>query len=111
MLVIKWTNQIQLKQEYHHNHHKHNQGLGLKTFSFKAQYVLGLSIFVKVFLYPTVPEVGKPKEKPKTKIGIIMLKYKNCIMHAVLVKTFQRETQYEHLHWIYLAWITSDVFV
>jgi hypothetical protein len=48
---------------YHHHHHnKHNQGLGLKTCSFKAEGVLGLSIFLLVFPYPRVPEVrtGKP---------------------------------------------------
>jgi hypothetical protein len=43
------------------NNH-HNQDLGLKTCSFKAQGVLGLSIFVSVFPYPAVPEVdtGRP---------------------------------------------------
>jgi hypothetical protein len=45
---------------HHHHHHdnEHNQILGLKTWSFKAQGVLGLSIFASVFPYPTVPEVG-----------------------------------------------------
>jgi hypothetical protein len=38
------------------------QGLGLKAFSFKAQVVLGLSIFVLVFPYPVVPEVGIGKQ-------------------------------------------------
>jgi hypothetical protein len=40
-----------------HHHHQHNQGLGLKTRSFKAQGVLGLSIFVSVFPYPAVPRL------------------------------------------------------
>jgi hypothetical protein len=31
------------------------------TFSFKAQGVLGLSVFVLVFPYPAVPEVGTGK--------------------------------------------------
>jgi hypothetical protein len=31
---------------HHHHHHEHNSGLGLRTYSFKAQAVLGLSIFV-----------------------------------------------------------------
>jgi hypothetical protein len=44
---------------YHHN--EHNQGLGLKTCSFKAQGILGFSIFVLVFPYPAVPEVGTGK--------------------------------------------------
>jgi hypothetical protein len=35
-----------------HHHNGHNQGLGLKTCSFKAQSVLGVSIFVSVFPYP-----------------------------------------------------------
>jgi hypothetical protein len=49
---------------HHHHHHHHNesnQGLGLKTCSFKAQCVLGLSIFVLVFPYPVIPEVGTAK--------------------------------------------------
>jgi hypothetical protein len=48
---------------YHHHHHRneHNTGLGLKTCSFKAQGVLGLSIFVSVFPYPAVPKVGTGK--------------------------------------------------
>jgi hypothetical protein len=47
---------------HHHNHHnEHNQGLGFKICFFKAQDVLGLSIFVLVFPYPTVPEVGTGK--------------------------------------------------
>jgi hypothetical protein len=47
--------------ETHHHHNEHNQGLGLKTCSFKAQGVFGLSIFVLVFPYPAVPEVGTGK--------------------------------------------------
>jgi hypothetical protein len=45
-----------------HHHKEHNQGVGLKTCSFKAQGVLGLSIFVSVFPYLAVPEVdtGRP---------------------------------------------------
>jgi hypothetical protein len=43
------------------HHNEHNQGLGLKTCSFKAQGVLGLSIFVLVFPYPTIPETGTGK--------------------------------------------------
>jgi hypothetical protein len=35
--------------------------LGLMTCSFKAQGVLDLSIFVLVFPYPAVPEVGTGK--------------------------------------------------
>jgi hypothetical protein len=46
--------------DYHH-HNEHNQGLGLKTCSFKAQGVLGLSIFILVFPYPAIPEVGTGK--------------------------------------------------
>jgi hypothetical protein len=44
-----------------HHHNEHNKCLGLKTCSFKAQGVLGLSIFVTVFPYPAVPEVGTGK--------------------------------------------------
>jgi hypothetical protein len=43
------------------HHHEHNQGLGLKTCSFKGQGVLGLSIFVSVFPYLAVPDVGTGK--------------------------------------------------
>jgi hypothetical protein len=43
---------------HHHHHSEHGQGLGLKTCSFKAQGVHGLSIFVSVFPYPAIPEVG-----------------------------------------------------
>jgi hypothetical protein len=49
------------RRRRHHHHHQHNQGLGPKTCSFKAQGVLGLSIFVSVFPYPAVPEVGTGK--------------------------------------------------
>jgi hypothetical protein len=45
----------------YHRHNEHNQGLGLKTCSFKAQGVLGLSIFVSVFPYPFVLETGTGK--------------------------------------------------
>jgi hypothetical protein len=43
------------------HHHHHNQGLGIRTCSSKAQGVFGLSIFVSVFPYPTIPEVGTGK--------------------------------------------------
>jgi hypothetical protein len=46
---------------HHHRHTEHNQGVGLKTCFFKAQGVLGLSIFVLVFPYPAVPEIGTGK--------------------------------------------------
>jgi hypothetical protein len=45
----------------HRHHNEYNQGLGIKTFSFKAQVVFGLSIFVLVFPNPSVPEVGTGK--------------------------------------------------
>jgi hypothetical protein len=45
----------------YHYHNEHNQGLGVKTCSFKAQGVLGLSIFVLVSPYPAVPKVGAGK--------------------------------------------------
>jgi hypothetical protein len=64
----KWTaNSINGKHEcssVHHHHRRqqqHNQGLGLKTCSFKAQCVPGLSIFVSVFPHPIEPEVGTGK--------------------------------------------------
>jgi hypothetical protein len=41
---------------HHHYHNEHNQGLCLKV-----QGVLGLSIFVLVFPYPAVHEVGTGK--------------------------------------------------
>jgi hypothetical protein len=44
-----------------HHHNEYNQGVGLETCSIKAQGVLGLSIFVSVFPYPAVPEVGTGK--------------------------------------------------
>jgi hypothetical protein len=44
-----------------HHHDEHNAGLDLSTCSFKAQVVLGLSIFVPVFPYPVFPEVGTGK--------------------------------------------------
>jgi hypothetical protein len=43
------------------HHHEHNQGLGLKACSFKAEGILGLSIFISVFPYPAVHEVGTGK--------------------------------------------------
>jgi hypothetical protein len=46
---------------YRNPHNEHNQGLDLNTCSFKAQGVLGLSIFVSVFPYPAVPKVGTGK--------------------------------------------------
>jgi hypothetical protein len=67
----KWTaNSTNGKHEcssvHHHRHRRrrqqqHNQGLGLKTCSFKAQCVPGLSIFVSVFPHPILPEVGTGK--------------------------------------------------
>jgi hypothetical protein len=42
----------------HHHHSEHGQGLGLKTCSFEAQGVPGPSIFLSVFPYPAIPEVG-----------------------------------------------------
>jgi hypothetical protein len=39
---------------HHHDDNERNQGLGLKTCSFKAKGVLGLSIFITVFPYPAV---------------------------------------------------------
>jgi hypothetical protein len=44
-----------------HHYNEHNQGLGLKTCSFKAQGVLGLSTFILVFPYPAIPKVGTEK--------------------------------------------------
>jgi hypothetical protein len=44
-----------------HHRNEHNQSLGLKTCSFKAQGVPGLSIVVLVFPYPAVPKVGTGK--------------------------------------------------
>jgi hypothetical protein len=41
-----------------YRHNENNEGLGLKTFSFKAQGILCLSIVALVFPYPAVPEVG-----------------------------------------------------
>jgi hypothetical protein len=69
----------------HHNN-EHNQGLRVKTCSFKAQGVLGLSIFVLVFPYPAVPEdgTGKPASVggfcPFVPCGIILQMIKiNCV--------------------------------
>jgi hypothetical protein len=45
----------------HHHHSEHGQGLGLKTCSFEAQGVPGPSIFLSVFPYPAIPEVGTGK--------------------------------------------------
>jgi hypothetical protein len=46
---------------FNNNNNDHNENLGLKTCSFTAQCVLGLSIFVLVFPHPVVPEVGTGK--------------------------------------------------
>jgi hypothetical protein len=54
--------QKRLKRVHNHHHHnEHKKGLGLKACSFKAQGVVGLSIFVLVFPYPAIPEVGTRK--------------------------------------------------
>jgi hypothetical protein len=50
-----------LDQYHYHHYNEHNRGLSLKNCSFKAKGVLGLSIFISVFPYAAVPEVGTRK--------------------------------------------------
>jgi hypothetical protein len=62
--LIDWANKIRFNRGrrkipfYHHHHSEHGQGLGLRTCSFEAQGVPGLSILLSVFSYPAIPEVG-----------------------------------------------------